>query len=101
MEGAGAVELGIRSDDPEPRSRDGRHPFWPNSTHSLVAEIGWGGHGPSMAESDNASRTVLEPPRPLSDSLAIGVLVKHGRAPYLNDPHGVPSYFVTVGTPQG
>lgn len=58
-----------------------------------------------MAGNENGSNargsTLLEPPRPLSDSLTIGVLLKHGRAPYLNDRQGAPSYFITVGTPQG
>jgi hypothetical protein len=46
-------------------------------------------------------RQPAEPPRPVSDSLVTGVLVKHGRAPFEFKQSGVASYFVTVQTDRG
>lgn len=44
---------------------------------------------------------VREPPRSASDSLVLGVLVKHGRANFGFQPQGEPSYFVTLKTERG
>lgn len=42
-----------------------------------------------------------EPPRSATDSLVLGVLVKHGRARVGFQPQGEPSYFVTIKTDRG
>jgi len=42
-----------------------------------------------------------EPVRSATDSLTVGVLVKHGRAPLEFDPRAAESYFVTVQTERG
>jgi hypothetical protein len=41
------------------------------------------------------------PPRPASDRLVLGELLKYGPAPYEFDPMGSPSYFVTLRTARG
>lgn len=42
-----------------------------------------------------------EPPRSASDSLVLGVLVRHGPAKYGFHPQGEPSYFLTLMTERG
>src|SRR5487761_1771718 len=53
--------------------------------------------GPA-AGTQSRSIVVREPPRSATDSLVLGELVRHGRAPYTFQPNGEPSYFVTLKT---
>jgi hypothetical protein len=57
-------------------------------------------HGPGAGAQDR-SIVVREPPRSATDSLVLGELVRHGRAPYTFQPNGEPSYFVTLKTERG
>lgn len=54
----------------------------------------------ALAGQDRAS-ALREPPRSATDSLVLGVLVKHGRARFGFQPQGEPSYFVTIKTDRG
>jgi hypothetical protein len=56
---------------------------------------------PGAAATAQATRTLREPPRSATDSLVMGVLLKHGRAPYGFQRGGEASYFVTVNTERG
>jgi hypothetical protein len=61
-----------------------------------------GGNRPSRTAPERSAPGALrEPPRSASDTLVLGVLLKHGRAPYGFQRGGEPSYFVTVKTERG
>ena len=57
--------------------------------------------GPSAPPPAGRPGALREPPRSATDSLVIGVLVKHGRAPYGFRRGGEASYFITLSTERG
>ena len=55
----------------------------------------------SASSSPPRPRPPREAPRPAVDRLVAGELVRHGPAPYRNEPNGGASYFITVRTERG
>jgi hypothetical protein len=60
-----------------------------------------GPRGPTSPTGEAAPHASQDPPRALTDSLTLGILVRHGRAPLEFKSEAALSYFVTLDTPRG